>query len=458
MKSHFDKIILFIFFLNRIKFSNSQGYISMLNGESHNGKNYYYATLYIGEEKKPHNFLLDTTSSLISYQCKFHSSITSPNFEITKEKDIINCQNGTCPNYPYSFCSNNQCHYEYNYNNSTFKGKYAKNYISLSTEIQSYIFPMGCSNSDFNEYFYSNADGILGLNYNNSFVNLLYQKKLLQKNLFSMCLNSNQGGYLSFGQIIENNKEEKDYNKKIINYVYYTPTQNGMYKLSMSSFHIDDGLDLLNGNEVDSIIDSLSTKTFLTETLYNSFILEFLVKCQKMKNNCNNIQKIENIGFCSVFKSKQKIINSIDKYWPPINIAVNGYNLSIKPKNYFVPYLSSGKINACVGFGKSNTNYNILGTSFMNGYDVIFDNENKRIGFIESNCDIKLKKIEEYQNRVFDDPVNIIIICISIFGIIILIIVLIFLYKEFYCNKQKRKGYIRQVDVNNSYYDNKNIN
>jgi len=455
MKFQFDKIILFIIFLNRIKFSNSQGYISILNGDSHNGKNYYYATLYIGVEKKPHNFLLDTSSSLILYQCKFYTDITSPNFGITKEKDIINCQNDTCSNYPYSFCSNNQCHYEYNYNNSTFKGKYANNYISLSTEIQSQIFPMGCSNSDFNEHFYSNADGILGLNYNNSFVNLLYQNKLLQKNLFSMCLNSNQGGYISFGQIIENNKEEKNYNKKIINYVYYTPTQNGMYKLSMSSFHIDDGLDLLNGNEVDSIIDSLSTKTFLTETLYNSFILEFLVKCQKMKNNCNNIQKIENIGFCSVFKSKQKIINSIDKYWPPINIAVNGYNLSIKPKNYFVPYLSSGKINACVGFGKSNTNYNILGTSFMNGYDVIFDNENKRIGFIESNCDIKLKKIEEYQNRVFDDPVNIIIICISFFGIIILIIVLIFLYREFYCNKQKRKGYIRQVDVNNSYYDKK---
>ena len=458
MKSHFDKIILFIFFLNRIKFSNSQGYISILNGDSHNGKNYYYVTLYIGVEKKPHNFLLDTSSSLISYQCKFHSSITSPNFEITKEKDIINCQNGTCPNYPYSFCSNNQCHYEYNYNNSTFKGKYANNYISLSTEIQSHIFPMGCSNSDFNEYFCSNADGILGLNYNNSFANLLYQKKLLPKNLFCMCLNSNQGGYISFGQIIENNKEEQNYNKKIINYVYYTPTQNGMYKLSMTSLHIDDGLDLLNGNEVDSIIDSLSTKTYLTESLYNSFILEFLVKCQKMKNNCNNIQKIENMGFCSVFKSKQKIINSIDKYWPKINIAVNGYSLAIKPKNYFVPYLSSGKINACAGFGKSNTNYNILGTSFMNGYDVIFDNENKRIGFIESNCDIKLKKIEEYQNRVFDDPVNIIIICISIFGIILLIIVLIFLYKEFYCNKQKRKGYIRQVDVNNSYYDNKNIN
>jgi hypothetical protein len=416
--------------------------------------------LYIGEEKKPHNFLLDTSSSLISYQCKFYSDITSPNFEITNERDIINCQNGTCPNYPYSFCSNNQCHYKYNYNynNSTFAGKYVNKYISLSTEIKSYIFPTGCSNSDINEYFYSNADGILGLNYNNSLVNLLYQKKVLQNNLFSICLNQNQGGYLSFGQIYKNDNEDKSYNRKIINYVYYTPSQNGMYKLSMTSFRIGDGLDLLNGNKIDSVIDSLSSKTYLTESLYDKFILEFLVKCQKMKNNCNNIQKIENVGFCSIFKSKQKIINSIDKYWPQINIAVNGYNLVIKPKNYFVPYLSSGKINACVGFGKSRTNYNILGTSFMNGYDIIFDNENKRIGFIESNCDIKLKKIEEYQNRVFDDPVNIVIICISVFGIIILIIVLIFLYKEFYCNKQKRKGYIRQVDVNNSYYDSKNIN
>ena len=457
MKFQFETIILFIFFLNRINQSNSQDYISLLSGDSHNGKNYYYATLYIGEEKKGHNFLLDTSSSLISYQCKFSSSIDSPNFEITKEKDIINCQNDTCPNYPYSFCSNNQCNYEYNYNNSTFKGIYANKYISLSTEIKSQIFPMGCSNSDINEHFYSNADGVLGLNYNNSFVNLLYQKKVIQKNLFSMCLNPNQGGYLSVGQIVEKNNEKKNYNKKIINYVYYTPSQNGIYKLSMTSFHIDGGADLLKGNTVDSLIDSLSTKTYLTEPLYNNFILEFLVQCQKMKNNCNNIQKVENVGFCSEFKSKQKIINSIDKYWPPINIAVNGYNLVIKPKNYFVAYLSSGKINACVGFGKSNTNYNILGTSFMNGYDVIFDNENQRIGFIESNCDIKLKKIEEYQNRVFDDPVNIIIIGISSFGIVILIIILIFLYREFYCNKPRRKGYIRQIDVNNSYYDNKNI-
>lgn len=456
----FVKNILFIFLLSRINLSNSQGFISLLNGDSHNGENHYYITLYIGEEKKPLNFLLDTSSSLISYQSTIYSSLSSPNFKKTEEKDVINCQNDTCPNYPYSFCSNNQCYYEYNYKNSTFKGKYVDKYISLSTEMESHIFPMGCFNSDNNEYFYSDADGILGLNYNNSFINLLYQRKDIQKNLFTICMNSNQGGYLSFGEIIENKKEEKNYRKNIINYVYYSLSQDGMYKLSMTSFHIGDGLDLLNGNEVDSVIDSLSTKTYLTESLYNKFVKEFLLKCQKMKNNCNNIQKVEKVGFCSIFKSKQKIINSIDKYWPQIIIAVNGYNLFLRPKNYFVAYVSSGKINACVGFGKSNANYNILGSSFMNGYDVIFDNENKRIGFIESNCDIKLKKVENrgYQNRVFDDPVNIIIICISSFGIIILIIVLIFLYKEFCCDKQKRKGYIRQVDVNNSYYNNKNVN
>ena len=87
------------------------------------------------------------------------------------------------------------------------KQKYVNKYISLSTEIKAHIFLTGCSNYDFNEYFYSDTDGILGLNYNNSFVNLLYQKKVLQKNLFSICLNSNQGGYLSFGQINENSNE-----------------------------------------------------------------------------------------------------------------------------------------------------------------------------------------------------------------------------------------------------------
>ena len=44
------------------------------------------------KKKKPHNNLLDTSIPLISYQCKFYSSIINPDFDKTKEKDIINDQ------------------------------------------------------------------------------------------------------------------------------------------------------------------------------------------------------------------------------------------------------------------------------------------------------------------------------------------------------------------------------
>ena len=133
------------------------------------------------------------------------------------------------------------------------------------------------------------------------------------------------------------------------------------------------------------------------------------------------------------------------------------------PENYFIAYSHEGKIKACIGFEKSDKKYNILGTTFLNGYNVVFDNENKKIGFAVSYCDNfelnKKKEEEEYINRVFDDPTNIIIVCVSIAGIIVMILLLIILYKVF-CNTKTptRKGYVRQVDVMNSinsYTDNR---
>ena len=462
------KIILFLILIIQ---TNSQSFISIINGDSNDGKNNYYTTLYLGESKKPQNFLLDTLGSIISSPCHLYSSSTSylnMMNEVTKEKDIINCQNDTCSNFSYSSCINEQCNFEYNYNNSTIKGIYANKYISFLQEEESHIFPFGCSVSQTNEFLTKNTYGILGLNSNeNSIINILYKKKIIKKNLFSICINQNEGGYLYFGQINEeyHSNKQKDKNKNmLINYMPFTLSENGFYTLSMSSLNIEDSKNILNSN-TNCIIDSLSVKSYLTDSIYNIFINEFLLKCLKKKGNCNNIQKVEGLGYCSTFKSKQNILKSINKYWPKITLGFNGYNHILSPINYFIIYSLLGKINACVGFEKTDKNYNILGTTFLKGYDVIFDNEDKKIGLIESNCDIKIKNIkktelnEEYMNRVFDDPVNIIIVCISIGGIIILALVLYVLYREFYNKRIKRKGYIRQVDVvnpNNTFEENKN--
>lgn len=453
--------ILFLIFLIQIIISNCQDFITKINGNSNNGKNNYYITLYLDEQKKPQTFLLDTIGSLITSQCIFYSSQEKnhdPFMEITKEKDIINCPNNiTCSDYPLSSCNNNRCEFEYKFNNSMLKGIYVKKYISLLETGQSHIFPIGCSLYESNEFLEQEADGIFGINSeNNSFIELLYRKKIISNKKFSICLNQNDGGYFSFGQINENYFYDKN-NKKnkniITSYIPYNNLEKGKYGLEIYSISIDKRNNILsNGEKLNSVIDSKSVKTYFTENIYNNLINEILSYCLNAKGKCKQIQNIENYGYCSNFKSKQEIIKSINKYWPTIILGFNSYNHILSPENYFVAYSSEGKIKACIGFDKTKENINILGTTFLNGYNVIFDNENKRIGFYESNCQFNINNNEEDDgiNRVFDDPVNIIIVCVSIGGIILLFIILIILYKILYKKAPQRKGYIRQVDVFNS--------
>lgn len=451
-------------FLIFVILSNSKDLVVEINGDSNNGKNNYYITLYIGEHKKPQNFLLDTTGSLFASQCTLYSSneknINPNNInDIIKEKDIINCiNNEKCLIYPFASCNNNQCQFEYIYNNSTIKGLYANQYLSFSDNEESHIFPLGCSVSGTTDFLTRETDGILGLNsQNNSFVDLLFKQNLISNKKFSICLNQKNGGYISFGQINEiNYNKDKKSEKILVSYTPYDSPSNGLYILHINSLYVDKGNNLIkNEQNQNSIIDSISVKTYLTESIYNNLINGILSYCLSNKGNCKNIEKTENLGYCSIFKSKQEIIKSINKYWPIITIEFNGYNHVLYPSNYFIAYSSERKIKACIGIDKSDNNYNILGTTFLNGYNVIFDNENKNIGFFESNCEINILKgknieNEEYINRVFDDPVNVIIVCISIGGIILFIALLIILYRLIFQKTPKRKGYIRQVDINNS--------
>ena len=163
---NFFKNYFFLLIMLLIQFIklNTQGITSIINGNSNNGINTYYITLYFGEQKNSKTFLMDTSGSLTSYKCNLDSS--------NNEKDIIKCQNNSaCNNYPYSSCVDNKCQFEYNYYNSMSKGIYTNQSISFSGNGQSHIFPIGCIKSETNDYLSKSSDGILGLKMNdNSFL------------------------------------------------------------------------------------------------------------------------------------------------------------------------------------------------------------------------------------------------------------------------------------------------
>ena len=462
-KCKIKQYIFLIFFFQAIK---AQDFIFKIEGDANDGKNNYYITLYVGETKKTQTFLLSTTTSLISTQCILQTSQEMKDnsnqiYDTIKEKDLINCSNNTkiCLNYPFSSCNkNSKCEFNFIYNNSTMKGLYTKQNISFFEKGDSFLFPTGCSTYETNIFLTNEADGIFGLNSEkNSVLEFLYKEKKIKDNIFSICLNQKNGGYLLLGNIDTIIQFSKNNNDKNI-FIYYIPydiIDNGKYTLDINSLCVEKGNNIIkNGESQKSIIDSISVKTYFTESIYNDLIDNILSFCLNKKGNCKDIQRLENNRYCSNFKSKQEIIKSINNYWPSIIIGFNGYNHILKPENYFIAFNHEGKVKACIGFEKSDENYSILGTTFLNGYNVVFDNENKKIGLVESNCEIfkKKEKIEEeeYINRVFNDPVNVIIVCVSVAGIIVLIILLIILYKIFFNRTPKRKGYARQVDVVNS--------
>ena len=77
---------------------------------------------------------------------------------------------------------------------------------------------------------------------------------------------------------------------------------------------------------------------------------------------------------------------AIKYYWPNISLNLEGYDYILFPENYFVEFNFNGQIGACLGLQRDNISKIIFGTTFMHGYDIIFDRDNQKIGFAKADC------------------------------------------------------------------------
>ena len=124
-----------------------------------------------------------------------------------------------------------------------------------------------------------------------------------------------------------------------------------------------------------------------------------LSKCEKSKK-CGNLRKIQNFGYCAPIKTEDDIAELVEHGWGNLTFTFDDNVKFIwMPKNYH--YLYKAKENEyylCLGFDEEKRSTILLGTTFMHGFDIIFDREKHRIGMVEANCSKASDKNNEDNN------------------------------------------------------------
>ena len=340
---------------------------------------YYYVTLYYGELKIPQTFIIDTTSSITSSPCSLCSTCGYHSNEWysihDEENQVLSCNN-ECRDLSGK-CQNNQCSYKYDYYEDAYiKGVYVKENIRFEkNSSESYNLIIGCTLKETNYIIAQNSDGIMGLNNDkNSFINSLYKSKIISNNLFTIYLNQNNSGILSLGEIYTHGNSLEQ-----INYVSFFIDKEKYYVLKLNSLEING--KIINFNH-KAILDTTASLSSFPRNLYEIIIKEFIERCPE--KSCGKLIKNRNFGVCSIFNDKQDMISKI-KNWLNISINFEQYRFKWKPKNYWINISSKHTFRACLGFEKTEEDVIILGTNFLHGYDVIFDRESNKIGFLEVN-------------------------------------------------------------------------
>ena len=473
----FKGYLFFIQKINKETKLNNNDYLSLKKGDLYsaleqpkiygniNELNYYYVNLYLGKDKKKQSFLLDTGSGITSIPCKPYCNqcgIHLNSYLYVKENQIIDCDNEKCSSVE-SECNkeNNYCSFKVHYSeNSNIRGIYINEIIDFNNNGNNQLIPIGCTTYEDNFFYTQKVDGIMGLcNNGQNLINLLYKYGIINNNIFSLCFEQ-KGGYMSIDEI------ETKYHKEKIKYININK-DNYYYSFNIDSIAVNN--KTISSEKYMATIDSGLTLTKMPINIINIIINYIINLCDKGNKRCGQYFIHKELGSCYKFNSSKELYYVVNNIWPNITFLINDYDYVWKPSQYLFKFIENENIIGCFGFIKNSANIINLGASWMIGHDIIFDNQNNKIGFTEADCnqrDSSNNGEEEVDIPLYNDNINIIdnnygkkifILYIIIISILIVTIIFLCFYifylkkgKKILCNKNK-------TNIEEEFYKN-NIN
>ena len=401
----------------QIKQPNNPKILQTLYSDSPSN-NYYYTVLYMGRNLTRRTYLIDTGIDVLSAPCGrcLHCNENHKNYFFSKQRinRRIKCDSELCSMLPSIGCihhneymKNIQCAFlSTKLNGDGMRGYYIKtslffekdkkpNYHNANKVYESHGIPLACSLAQFGKYKNLSTNGVLGLNNKEkSFISVLYNLKIIKKDIFSICI-GDRFGYLSIGGI------HKEYHKsKKIEYIINTSPN--VYQIKVETINIGN----VKKRKINSNceIDSANPISFFPAKLFKKMIKDyekFLFFKVIKKNIKYSFIYDHDHGYCAIFENNEEMKKQI-KLWPKIDIFFSKTKFEWEPENYFYRQTET---KACLGIKNHSLNHIIFGNNFLRGNDFIFDKSRNRIGFVKADCS-KIISMNTYDDNLNNDADN----------------------------------------------------
>ena len=367
-------------------------------------KNFYYTTLYLGDQKVRQTYIIDTGSSIMSSPCA-PCSECGPHkrpfyYDMNHKHKPLKCSSRICKLLPANVCQNKDlkflegktCSFNVDRNRDGIKGYYLRDIVYFETDrhlnlsilkkkvFRSYALPVGCTTSEQGKYKELNTDGILGMSNSPKAVpNLLYSLGIVNRNLFTLCFGL-RGGYMSLGEI------DTTYHKSdVINYIPLLDSDI-YYFVKLNSLKVANSETSAMSIPLVAKIDTGNSISYFPSITYKAIISQFKHYCHTGNHTCGNFTYDEEYGYCASFQDRESLFNAIYKNWPQITLTFDEYEYIWKPINYYYYKFNLVSRKACLGFQMHKSERIILGANFIHGHDIIFNRASKTLGFVEADC------------------------------------------------------------------------
>lgn len=354
---------------------------------------YYYVDIWVGTPSMRQTVIIDTGSRLTAFPCVGCENCGKHidlyfDYKKSNTSRLVQCNEGvSC-----SSCDNDVCGYSQSYaEGSSISGILVEDDIMFGDDF-AYAHRVravfGCHRRETYLFRTQQVDGIMGLaqQKNNmlTLVDVLYKNQDIDSNVFAICFGK-EDGVITIG----------GYNSSIH---LSSPVWASLYDDSFYAIKLH--FMVLNGNRVPitatdftslyttgTIVDSGTTFTYFSSKIYLSLLEAFNKFCLE-EGNCDGELK-EVYGEAHVcYKYDYKKYTDISDFFstfPSFKLGIDDVEVEWKAKYYLFAWPETPN-TFCIGIYGNGVGGNVLGGNFMRGNDIIFNRENKKIGFASSDC------------------------------------------------------------------------